>query len=84
MIRARPAIVRLNLLRDDAFPGRAEALGFGFHSPDGREYWARDACYALTPEAVESWAAREAKTRPTQARLALRLLRAFLAWCKND
>ncbi|HMN56326.1 MAG TPA: hypothetical protein PKE15_03700 [Ottowia sp.] len=39
---------------------------------------------ALTPEAVESWAAREAKTRPTQARLALRLLRAFLAWCKND
>ncbi len=39
---------------------------------------------ALTPEAVESWAAREAKTRPTQARLALRLLRAFLAWCKTD
>ncbi len=39
---------------------------------------------ALTPEAVESWAAREAQTRPTQARLALRLLRAFLAWCKAD
>lgn len=61
MIRARPAILRLNLLRDDAFPGRAEALGFGFHSPDGREYWARDACYALTPEAVATMetAARE-------------------------
>lgn len=39
---------------------------------------------ALMPEAVESWAAREAKTRPTQARLALRLLRAFLAWCTAD
>lgn len=39
---------------------------------------------ALTPEAVESWAAREAQTRPTRARLALRLLRAFLAWCKAD
>ena len=38
---------------------------------------------ALMPEAVESWAAREAKTRPTQARLALRLLRAFLSWCSE-
>jgi len=38
---------------------------------------------ALTPEAVESWAAREAETRPTQARLALRLLRAFLSWCSE-
>jgi glutathionylspermidine synthase len=38
---------RTALPRDDAFPLRAEALGFGFHSPEGREYWARDACYVL-------------------------------------
>jgi glutathionylspermidine synthase len=47
-----PAIARRSLRRDDAFPLRAEALGFCFHSPEGREYWARDACYVLTPEAV--------------------------------
>ena len=52
MTRPVPAIERRILRRDDAFPRRAESLGFGFHSPDGREYWARDACYALTPEAV--------------------------------
>ena len=57
----RPAIARLSLRRDDAFPRRAEALGFCFHSPEDREYWARDACYALTPEAVATMeaAARE-------------------------
>ncbi|WP_431285646.1 glutathionylspermidine synthase family protein [Humitalea sp. 24SJ18S-53] len=49
-----PAIARHTLRRDDAFPRRAEALGFGFHSPDGREYWARDACYALTPEVIDA------------------------------
>ena len=35
----------------------------------------------LTPEVVTEWAKREAVTRPTRARLALRLLRAFLFWC---
>ena len=56
-----PAITRRALRRDDAFPLRAEALGFTFHTPDGREYWARDACYAVTPEAVAAMedAARE-------------------------
>ena len=55
------AIARRTLRRDDAFPLRAEALGFTFHTPDGREYWARDACYAVTPEAVTTMeaAARE-------------------------
>lgn len=38
----------------------------------------------LTPERVEAWAAKEAKARPTQARLALRILRAFLNWCAAD
>ncbi|SFM65171.1 tyrosine-type recombinase/integrase [Halopseudomonas yangmingensis] len=35
----------------------------------------------LTPEAIERWAAREGKARPTTARLGWRLLKAFLAWC---
>ncbi len=35
----------------------------------------------VTPELVDEWAKREALKRPTQARLALRLFRAFLFWC---
>ena len=35
----------------------------------------------LTPELVTEWARAEAVIRPTRARLALRLLRAFLSWC---
>ncbi len=35
----------------------------------------------LTAPVIEAWAANEAKTRPTPARLSWRLLRAFLAWC---
>jgi integrase len=38
----------------------------------------------MTPAQVQAWAAREAKTRPTQARLAWRLLRAFLSWCNEE
>ncbi|WP_137126806.1 glutathionylspermidine synthase family protein [Roseomonas sp. HF4] len=63
----RPALERRLLRRDDAFPHRAEALGFTWHSPDGREYWARDACYALTPEAV---AALEAAARELDGMIA--------------
>ncbi|MEI6195783.1 MAG: glycosyltransferase [Verrucomicrobiota bacterium] len=33
---------------------------------------------------VESWAAHEAETRPTSARLAWRLLKAFLGWCAEQ
>nr|WP_315224350.1 integrase family protein [uncultured Albidiferax sp.] len=33
---------------------------------------------------VEAWAAREGKTRPTSARLAWRLLKAFLGWCAEQ
>lgn len=35
----------------------------------------------LTPTMIDEWAAAEAATRPTRARLALRLLKAFLFWC---
>ncbi|MEO3470428.1 glutathionylspermidine synthase family protein [Roseomonas sp. CAU 1739] len=67
MTHRQPAIARRHLPRDDAFPSRAEALGFGFHSPEGREYWARDACYVLTQDAV---AAMEAAGRELNAMIA--------------
>lgn len=35
----------------------------------------------LTPADIEDWAARESALRPTVARLAWRVLKAFLAWC---
>lgn len=38
----------------------------------------------LTAPAVAAWAAREAKTRPTSARLGLRCLKAFLNWCAEE
>lgn len=38
----------------------------------------------LTARGVAAWAKKEAKTRPAQARLAWRLLKAFLVWCSAD
>lgn len=38
----------------------------------------------LDAPAIEAWAKREAKTRPTSARLAWRLLKAFLSWCAEQ
>ena len=38
----------------------------------------------LTPTVIEAWAAHEAQTRPTAARLAWRLLKAFLGWCAEQ
>ena len=38
----------------------------------------------LTAPVIEAWAAQEAKTRPTAARLAWRLLKAFLGWCAEQ
>ena len=38
----------------------------------------------LTAPVIESWAAREAQTRPTSARLAWRCLKAFLNWCAEQ
>ena len=38
----------------------------------------------LTPPVIEAWAAQEAQTRPTAARLAWRLLKAFLGWCAEQ
>ena len=40
----------------------------------------------LDSDAVQAWAEKETKLRPTRTRLALRLLKAFLRWCaaEND
>lgn len=38
----------------------------------------------LSAQAVEAWAKREGAKRPTTARLAWRLLKAFLAWCAEQ
>ena len=38
----------------------------------------------LTAPVIEAWAARETQTRPTPARLAWRLLKAFLSWCAEQ
>jgi integrase len=38
----------------------------------------------LTPALISPWAADEAKTRPTAARLAWRLLKGFLSWCAEQ
>lgn len=37
----------------------------------------------ISKELLITWADKESKERPTQARLALRLLRAFLNWCSE-
>jgi integrase len=37
----------------------------------------------LNKETIEAWAGMEAKTRPTAARLAWRLLKVFLGWCSE-
>lgn len=38
----------------------------------------------LSPEVVEAWAAENAKTRPTYARLCWRCLKVFLNWCAEQ
>lgn len=38
----------------------------------------------LTAPAIDAWAATEAATRPTSARLSWRLLKAFLSWCEEQ
>lgn len=38
----------------------------------------------LTAPAVEAWATREGRARPTSARLAWRLLKSFISWCNEQ
>ena len=39
---------------------------------------------SLTAPVIDAWAAEQAKTRPTAARLALRMLKAFMGWCADQ
>lgn len=39
---------------------------------------------ALDSDVIQAWAAKEAKTRPSQTRLALRMLKAFLRWASLE
>ena len=39
---------------------------------------------SLTAPVIDAWAAEQAKTRPTAARLALRMLKAFMSWCADQ
>lgn len=38
----------------------------------------------ITTDVVEAWSVKEAKTRPTQARLAWRCMKAFFTWCSES
>lgn len=38
----------------------------------------------INGELIDEWAARESKVRPSLARLALRLFKAFLSWCTQN
>ena len=51
---------------------------------DSRRPPSRSRLAYLTPELIEAWAAREAKTRPTYGRLAWRCLKVFLTWCSEQ
>lgn len=57
------------------------AAGAGVNRPGPLHALMRMRMADLNTEAVELWAQREGADRPTQARLSLRLLKAFLGWC---
>lgn len=63
--------------------GEERARGEGKTAPGPLASIANIRLAELTVESIDAWAKVEAKTRPTSARLALRLLRAFLHWCSN-
>ncbi|AEP11133.1 tyrosine-type recombinase/integrase [Chloracidobacterium thermophilum] len=71
----------LDHLRMAAPGGEPRKKGEGVTQPGPLYALLNQPLARLTPEAVEAWAARNAH-RPTQARLGLRLLKAFLNWCR--
>ena len=58
--------------------GRGVTIDMPLHSLMGL------ALRSLDAATVEAWATRQAKTRPTSARLAWRLLKVFLGWCAEQ
>ncbi|QUV86547.1 site-specific integrase [Chloracidobacterium aggregatum] len=72
----------LDHLRIAAPGGEPRKKGEGVTQPGPLYALLNQPLASLTTEAVEAWAARNAH-RPTQARLGLRLLKAFLNWCRT-
>lgn len=67
-----------------AYPGgEAKKKGEGLTKPAPLAQFMADKLSSLTSERLEEWAAKEALTRPARARLALRQVKAFLAWCST-
>lgn len=64
--------------------GKKKKRGKGLTTPGPLAHFAPLRLADMDTDTVQAWAAQEAQTRPTRARLALRLLRAFLTWCKEQ
>ncbi|HMN20191.1 MAG TPA: integrase family protein [Ottowia sp.] len=64
--------------------GEPKKRGKGVTTPGPLHQFAAVRLVDMEPEAVQAWAAEEAQSRPTRARLALHLLHAFLAWCTEQ
>ncbi|WP_058868146.1 site-specific integrase [Chloracidobacterium thermophilum] len=69
-------------LRFAAPGGEARKKGEGVTQPGPLYALLNQPLANLTAEAVEAWAVQN-RHRPTQARLGLRLLKAFLHWCRT-
>ena len=71
------------LARAGGQPAQRGTRGRGVTLPGPLHSLMALALVELTPAAVEAWANTQGKARPTSARLAWRLLRAFLSWCSE-
>lgn len=64
--------------------GAAKKRGQGKTIPGPLAELMAEPLAAITAERLELWAAKEAAKRPARARLGLRLVKAFLAWCATQ
>ncbi|MFP5325755.1 MAG: tyrosine-type recombinase/integrase [Gammaproteobacteria bacterium] len=64
--------------------GEPKKRGKGLTTPGPLHHFAALRLADVSAEAVQAWAAQEAKERPTRARLALSLFHAFLNWCSEQ
>lgn len=64
--------------------GEVKKRGKGLTTPGPLAHFAPLRLAELDTDTVQAWAAQEAQTRPTRARLALHLLNGFLNWCKEQ
>lgn len=64
--------------------GEPKKRGKGVTTPGPLHHFAALRLADVSTEAVQTWAAQEAKERPTRARLALSLFHAFLNWCSEQ